>query len=83
MTINTQSVASVARQILAILGIVFGVLTQSVTSLHLPIAISTAITVGGAVILAIEHYVADPSTGSSTVATPDPAQQVSPKPPLP
>ena len=64
MTLNTQSTASIFRQILAILGIVFGVLTQSIASLHLPIALSTAITVGGATILAIEHYVGDPSTGT-------------------
>lgn len=66
MTLDTQSVSSVARQLLAIIGIVFGVLTQSVSSLHLPVALSAVITIGGAVILAIEHYVADLSTGTST-----------------
>lgn len=64
MTVNTQSVAAIARQGLAILGIVFGVLTQSVGAMHLPVAISSIITVGGAVLLAVEHYVADPSTGT-------------------
>lgn len=63
MTINTQSAAAIARQAIAILGIVFGVLTQSVTTLHLPVAISTVLTIAGAVILGIEHYVGDPSTG--------------------
>ena len=62
--VTRQSAASVARQVLAIVGIVFGVLTQSVQSLHLPVAMSTTITISGAVILAIEHYVGDTSTGS-------------------
>jgi hypothetical protein len=66
MTVNSQQLASIARQGLAILGIVFGVLTQSVGSLHLPVAVSTALAIGGTVILAIEHYVSDPSTGSTT-----------------
>ncbi len=85
MTINTQPLASVARQGLAILGIVFGVLTQSVGSLHLPVAISSILTVGGAAILAIEHYVADPSTGTSVTTTHDPSggHDQFPEPPLP
>ena len=64
-TVNTQSLASIARQGLAILGIVFGILTQSVTTLHLPVAVSAWLGVGGVVILAIEHYVGDPSTGTT------------------
>ena len=63
---NSQQLSSIARQFLAIIGIIFGVLTQSVTSLHLPIAVSTTLTITGAVILAIEHYVSDPSTGTTT-----------------
>jgi hypothetical protein len=61
-----QSIASVARQVLALAGIVMGALTQSVTALHLPVAFSTIIAAGGAVLLAVEHYVADPSTGNAT-----------------
>ena len=64
MTVTKQSFASIIRQVLAVLGIIFGVLTQSVTTLHLPVAVSAWMGVGGAVILAIEHYVADPSTGT-------------------
>jgi multidrug transporter EmrE-like cation transporter len=60
-----QSLASIFRQALAILGIIFGVLTQSVTALHLPVAASAWLGIGGAVILAIEHYVSDPSTGTT------------------
>jgi len=77
MTVNSQQLASIARQGLAILGIVFGVLTQSVGSLHLPVAISGILTVGGAVILAVEHYVSDPSTGTPAPTTP-PAPPVVP-----
>lgn len=65
MTVTKQSFASIIRQVLAVLGIIFGVLTQSVTTLHLPVAVSAWMGVGGAVILAIEHYVADPSTGAT------------------
>lgn len=70
MTINTQRLGSFFRQTLAVLGIVFGVLTQSVQGLHLPVAVSSIITIGGAVILAIEHYVSDPSTGSTSTSVP-------------
>jgi hypothetical protein len=62
--VTTQQIGSFLRQALAILGIVFGVLTASVSSLHLPVAVSTALTIGGSIILAIEHYVSDPSTGT-------------------
>lgn len=59
-----QSLSSILRQVLAILAVVFGVLTASVSALHLPVAVSTVLTVAGAVILAVEHYVSDPSTGT-------------------
>jgi hypothetical protein len=73
MTLNTQSISAIARQVLAIVGIIFGVLTASVSSLHLPIAVSTVLTVGGTIILAIEHYVGDPSTGTpAPVPSPPP-----------
>jgi hypothetical protein len=65
MTLNTQSIAAIGRQVLAVLGIVFGVLTQSVTQLHLPTAVSSILLVGGSIILAVEHYVGDPSTGTT------------------
>lgn len=72
MTLNTQSASAIARQVLAVLGIVFGVLTQSVTQLHLPVAVSSILTIGGAVILAVEHYVSDPSTGTTPPTPPTP-----------
>jgi hypothetical protein len=64
-----QSISSIARQVLAIAGIVMGVVTASVTQLHLPTAVSSILVVAGSVILAIEHYVGDPSTGSTPPAT--------------
>ena len=66
-----QRIASIARQGLALLGVIMGVLTASVSQLHLPVAVSAAITVGGAVLLAVEHFVSDPSTGTpiSTITT--------------
>jgi hypothetical protein len=63
---STQQISSIARQVLAIIGIVMGVLTASVTQLHLPPAVSTVLVTAGAVILAIEHYLSDPSTGTPT-----------------
>jgi hypothetical protein len=65
---SAQSIASIARQVLAIAGIAMGVVTASVTTLHLPTAVSSILVVAGGVILAIEHYVADPSTGSPAAA---------------
>ena len=70
INVNTQRLASVARQVLALLAITFGVLTQSDNGLHLPVAISSILTIAGAVIIAIEHYVGDPSTGTSVPPTP-------------
>jgi len=69
---TVQSVASIFRQILAIAGIVFSVLTQSVTALHLSASESAILGVAGALILAIEHYVADPSTGTTATGAPTP-----------
>jgi hypothetical protein len=60
-----QRFFAVARQVLAVLGVVFGVLTQAIPAMHLPTAVSSVLVVAGGVILAIEHYVADPSTGTT------------------
>jgi hypothetical protein len=80
MTVTKQSLASVARQVLAILGVTFGILTQSIGGMHLPVAISSIITIGGAVLIAIEHYVGDPSTGTLTTGTPAGPVPVAPVP---
>jgi len=66
---NTQQITSIARQVLAIVGIVMGVLTASVSSLHLPPSVSTVLVVAGSALLAIEHYLSDPSTGTPTTTT--------------
>jgi hypothetical protein len=79
---TVQSVASIFRQILAIAGIVFSVLTQSVTALHLSASESAILGVAGALILAIEHYVADPSTGTTATGAPTPATPASPGAPV-
>ena len=63
-TVNTQRLGAVVRQILALAAVTMGVLTASVTSLHLPTAVSSILVVVGGVIMAIEHYVSDPSTGT-------------------
>lgn len=63
-----QGVASVVRQILAVLASAYGVLSASISQLHLPPAVSSILVAVGPVILAIEHFVADPSTGTAEQA---------------
>jgi len=69
MTINKQSAASIIRQILGVVATAFGIVTASVSSLHLPVGISAILTAAGPLILAIEHYVGDPSTGNTPTTT--------------
>ena len=58
---DTQQISAILRQVLAIAGIVMGVLTASIPSLHLPTAVSSILVTAGAVILAIElDYVGRP-----------------------
>lgn len=66
----TQRLASIARQVVAVVASVFGILTASVSTLHLPVALSAILTAAGPVILAIEHYVGDPSTGTPAPVAP-------------
>jgi hypothetical protein len=63
---TTQSVASIIRQVLAVLVSVYGVLSATVSSLHVPPAVSAILTAFGPVLLAVEHFVGDPSTGTPT-----------------
>lgn len=70
MPVTKQSVSSVLRQVLAVLGIVFAVLTQALSGIKLPVVISAILGGGGALILAIEHYVSDPSTGTPVAPVP-------------
>jgi len=83
-TVSKQSIASVLRQVLAVATSVYGVLTASIGSLHLPVAASTALISFGPVLLSIEHFVADPSTGSTAGSSAASTASSSPaKPTLP
>jgi glycerol uptake facilitator-like aquaporin len=64
-----QRLFSIVRQVLGIAAAVMGVLTASVSQLHLPPAVSSVLVVVGGLILAVEHYVADPSTGTPVATT--------------
>jgi hypothetical protein len=59
-----QSVASIVRQVIAVAASIYGVLSASIGQLHLPPAVSAILTAAGPVILAVEHFVSDPSTGT-------------------
>lgn len=74
MTINTQQVASIVRQLAAVAAIVIG----SLSSINLPTSVHGILVAAGAVLLAIEHYVGDPSTGTTTTST---SSFMSPAPP--
>lgn len=60
---GTQQIAALARQVIAVLALVFGILTQALSAIHLPPAISATMAALGGGILAVEHYLSDPSTG--------------------
>jgi hypothetical protein len=64
-----QSVASVIRQVLAIAAIVMGALTSALQGIHLPPAVSAVLAAGGLVLLNVEHYLSDPSTGNPVTTT--------------
>lgn len=64
---SKQAIASAVRQVVAVAASVYGVLSASISQLHLPPAISAVLTAAGPIVLAVEHYVADPSTGTEPV----------------
>jgi hypothetical protein len=68
-SMTTQSVASVIRQVLAIAAIVMGALTSVLSGIHLPVALSAVLAAGGLVLINIEHYLGDPSTGNPVSTT--------------
>jgi hypothetical protein len=70
---NTQQLASIIRQVLAVAAIVMGALTSALNGIHLPAAVSAVLAASGAVILALEHYVSDPSTGNPPAPPSTPA----------
>jgi len=63
---NTQQISAVVRQVLAVVAVIMGALTQAVSNIHLPVAVSSVLAFVGGLILVVEHYVSDPSTGSTT-----------------
>jgi hypothetical protein len=60
---SAQSFSSIARQVAAIAAVIMGSLTAALPSLHLPAAVSALLVALGGAVFAVEHYVADPSTG--------------------
>ena len=70
-----QAVSSVARQIIAVVTFVFGIVTAAVSTWHIPVAVSAVMTAVGGSIIAVEHYVSDTSTGSTYVTTQRPQGQ--------
>ena len=82
---NTQQVASIVRQVVAVAAIVMGALTSALSGIKLPPAVSAVLTAAGAGLLWIEHYVGDPSTGTTPTSSPPtpPAAVVVPPPNAP
>ena len=70
MTINVNNIGAILRQVLAYLGITVGISTQSIGSLHLPVAVATAIIAASGLLVSVQHYVANPTTGTPTVTPP-------------
>jgi hypothetical protein len=66
--VTVQQISSIARQVVAILAFIFGILTQAVSGIHLPAAISSVMVAVGGGLVALEHYLSDPSTGNPTPA---------------
>lgn len=62
---TTQQLASYLRQGVALVALVVGPLTAAVPAMHLPAGVSAIITAIGGTILTVEHYVSDPSTGTT------------------
>lgn len=69
---TVQAISSIVRQVLAVLVSIYGVLTAVVPALHLPVAVSTALTAFGPTMLLLEHYLSDPSTGTPAPAAETP-----------
>ena len=67
---TVQSIASIARQVVAIAAVAMGAVTAALPSLGLPSDVSSVLIAAGGAIVAIEHYVSDPSTGSTPPASP-------------
>jgi hypothetical protein len=66
--VKTQAIAAVTRQIVAVLASIYGIASTHISAIHLPPAVAAILTAAGPVILAIEHFVGDPSTGTAAQA---------------
>jgi len=66
VTINNPLNNKNVRIVVAVLVSVYGVLTQTVTGMKLPLVMSSILTAVGPVMVYLEHYLADPSTGNPT-----------------
>lgn len=64
MTLDFSRIAAVLRQMAAIASVVIGAIPQ----MNLPSSVRVPLVAAGGLVLAIEHYVANPTTG--TGATP-------------
>jgi hypothetical protein len=78
MTVTKQSAASIIRQVLAIAAIVVAAISTSANSIHLPPIGSAILGLAGTIIIGIEHYVGDPSTGTPTTPAPAPTHATIP-----
>src|ERR1035437_2296832 len=74
-----QNVASIARQLgaVAISG-AYAALLAAGQAKQVPALVDAVIVAFGPVILALEHYLGDPSTGTSVVTTPIAQKQTAP-----
>ncbi len=66
---TAQAIASVIRQVFAVAAVVMGALTQALQGIHLPPALSAVLAAGGLLLLNLEHYLGDTSTGNPTTTT--------------
>lgn len=77
---STQKLASIGRHLGAWLVTLYGLLTAVSVAPHLPVAVETVLVSFGPGMTLLQHYLADPSTGSSTTSTPVEAKQTAPVP---
>jgi hypothetical protein len=66
MTVNTQQVASWLRQA----GAIAAVVISALGTISMPSAVRAVIGAAGGILLVVEHYVSDPSTGTTPPAPP-------------
>jgi hypothetical protein len=72
MTVTKQSLSSVLRQVLALAAVILASIPQD----SVPASARWFLGSGGVLILAVEHFVGDPSTGTTQAPTPAPPANV-------